>query len=331
MKTMGKKLYILLTFLLIAFMSSACTEPVDRNSDKIAFNREPSKEKIKLKFWGGIPEFAIIDTGTIDAFNSSQSDIEVEYIRFVNDDNGNMKLDTTLMSGENIDLFHTYGNNLNRLVMRAKNGSALELTDLFKKNGYDPWKDVGDVAISAEVDGKPYGMVNSIKYQCYVLNKDMFERAGIPIPKDWTIAEYRTIAKKLTVSEGQEKRYGVMLDDTDCYKWMNSVRTKLGGDFLWESDGTSGFDKPEVKEGLQLYYDMTFIDGSMPVLEDTMRKKLQPQELFLSGKVAMVDSQWVFRYIKDTEKYPHDFVTAFAPIPRMDDEQKEYYCPGGGQ
>lgn len=320
---------LLAVFLSIAVMSSGCTAFLkDAPGKGPSVQRSPA-EKIKLSFWGGVPEFAIVDTNTIAAFNHSQDEIEVEYVRFVNDDNGNMNLDTTLMSGGAVDLFQTYGNNLNRLVMRAKNGAALELSGLFEANGYDPREDVGEVAISAEVDGKPYGMVNSIKYQCYLLNKDLLDRAGIPIPEDWTIEEYRSIAKALSAGEGPEKRYGALLDDTDWYKWMNSVRTKLGGDFLWKGDGSSGFDRPEVKKGLQLYYDMTFTDGSMPTLEETMTRKLQPQDLFLTGKVAMVDSPWIFRYIKDLGRYPHDFVTAFAPIPKMDHAQKDYYCPGG--
>lgn len=315
--------------LVTSAFSSACTGGLENRLNGTLPGQKASKEKVKLEFWGGVPEFAIIDTGTIDAFNSSQNEIEVEYVRFVNDDNGNMNLDTTLMSGDGVDLFQTYGNNLNRLVMRARNGSAQDLTAFFDKNDYDPGKDVGDVSISAEIDGKPYGMVNSIKYQCYVLNKSMFDAAGIPIPEDWTVEEYRNIAIKLTEGEGSDKRYGVLLDDTDWYKWMNPVKTKLGGDFLWNVDGASGFDKPEVKAGLQLYFDMSFIDGSMPTLEETITRKLQPQELFLSEKVAMVDSPWIFRYIKDLKKYPHSFVTAFAPIPRMDREQETYYCPGG--
>ncbi|HHW49654.1 MAG TPA: extracellular solute-binding protein [Clostridiaceae bacterium] len=327
---------ICLALLMLSGLFTACgsanknKEPEETTNETPATNAqenksEAPKEKVKLTFWGGVPE----ESGPkelVDEYNQSQDEIIVEYVRFVNDDAGNLKLDTTLMSGEGVDLFVTYTRD--RLVTRARNGSAVDMTDLIAKYYPDYEKDVGPIADFTKVDGKIYGIENTIQAKCYTVNMKMFQENNIEIPKEWTIEEYREIAKKLTKGSGDDKVYGSFIFDGDWYKWLNPAYTKLGGNLLWKEDGTSNFDAPEIKQALQLYYDMSMVDGSIPKLAETKTKKLSPQVMFLTEKAAMTDAQWIFRYIKDTNTYPHDFVTAFVPFPSMDKEG-EYLCPGG--
>ena len=52
--------------------------------------------------------------------------------------------------------------------------------------------------------------------------------------------------------------------------------------------------------------------------------------MFLGGKAAMTIGPWMVRNIKDTETYPHDFVTAFAPYPVVSEGQRNYTQGGYG-
>ncbi|MDR2785045.1 MAG: hypothetical protein LBB83_03930, partial [Treponema sp.] len=61
-----------------------------------------------VKVWGGVPA----ENGpqaAVDAFNAEfkNKGIQAEYTRFVTDDNGNLKLETTLLSGDGVDVYMT--------------------------------------------------------------------------------------------------------------------------------------------------------------------------------------------------------------------------------
>ena len=64
---------------------------------------------ITLRVWGGVPAEAG-PQASIDLFNEAFKDkgIQAEYERFVNDDTGNLKLETSLLAGNDVDLYMTY-------------------------------------------------------------------------------------------------------------------------------------------------------------------------------------------------------------------------------
>ena len=92
-------------------------------------------DTIILRMWGGVPA----ESGpqkVCDNFNEEYKDkgIQVEYERFVNDDTGNLKLETNLLSGTGVDLYMTYG--ISQLTKRAQGSMALDLTDLMTKDSF---------------------------------------------------------------------------------------------------------------------------------------------------------------------------------------------------
>ena len=61
---------------------------------------------VHLVIWGGVP----IESGpqaVMDLFNQefASKNISAEYVRYVNDDQGNIKLETTLLAGSDIDAY----------------------------------------------------------------------------------------------------------------------------------------------------------------------------------------------------------------------------------
>lgn len=67
------------------------------------------EDVVTIRFWGGVPPEAG-PQASVDLFNEQFADqgIRVEYERFVNDDTGNLKLETNLLSGDGVDVYMTY-------------------------------------------------------------------------------------------------------------------------------------------------------------------------------------------------------------------------------
>ncbi|HZX03430.1 MAG TPA: hypothetical protein VFF46_10880, partial [Kribbella sp.] len=82
-----------------------------------------------LQVWGGVPA-ASGPADVVKAFQQKFPQYKVDYTRFVNDDRGNLKLDTALQGGVDIDVYFTYTQGA--MALRAGSGLAADLTDRVK-------------------------------------------------------------------------------------------------------------------------------------------------------------------------------------------------------
>ena len=148
-----------------------------------------------------------------------------------------------------------------------------------------------------------------------MINKSMLDAAGFPIPKmNWTWNDYREYARKLTKGEGQDKVYGSYFHTFKNYGLMGVYSTKM--DNAYYKDGSLNFDDPNLKDWLKFRYDMENVDKTSVPLMDIKTSKLAYRNEFFTGKVAMVPTgTWMLAEIKDI-KWPHDFQTTFAPLPK---------------
>ena len=286
---------------------------------------------VTLRFWGGVPPEAG-PQASVDLFNEQYADkgIRVEYERFVNDDTGNLKLETNLLSGDGVDLYMTYTTDI--LAKRAEGNMALDLSELIKRDGFDLTQYGGSLMESYYINGKPYCVPTKLDQYGIVLNKDMFDAAGIPIPTEWTFDEFREVAKKLTHGEGQDKVYGMFWNSQQDLTYILSylVAQTNGGDPMYLSETESAFTDPVVLAAVELIYNMMNVDGSSPTHADSVTQKLSQEGVFLAGKSAMTIGPWMVRSIKDLDNYPHDFVTAFAPYPVYAEGQRNFTQGGYG-
>lgn len=293
--------------------------------------KKNEKETVTLRLWGAVPEEAG-PQASCDLFNEQYKDkgIQVEYERFVNDDTGNLKLETNLLSGTGVDLYMTYG--MDGLTKRAEGGMALDLTELMEKDSFDLKEYVGELGDAYKVDGKPYCLPTKVDKWGIVINKDMFEEAGLEIPTEWTFDEFREVAKKLTHGEGQDKVYGffwnTQQDVSGVLTYFDSHT--LGGDPMYKSETESNFTNDVIVKSVELMNNMMNVDKSSPTHTDSVTQKLSQEGMFLTEKCAMTIGPWMVRSIKDTENYPHDFVTAFAPYPVVEEGQRNYTQGGYG-
>ena len=232
-----------------------------------------AEDPVLLKIWGGVPPEAG-PQASVDLFNEAYKDkgIQAEYVYYVNDENGNLKLETTLMAGEGVDAYMSYDERY--LSKRVEGGMALDLTELCERDGFDIKELFGEEMVSSyEYDGVFYCIPTKRDQYGMMLNKDMFDEAGIPIPTEWTYSEFREIAKQLTHGEGEQKVYGAFLntDQNILTTFQYFGVSALGGDWMYKDGGAAtNFTHPVVIESAQLAYDMMNVDGSAPTHVDSV-------------------------------------------------------------
>jgi len=283
---------------------------------------------VKIVLWAAIAE----DKGPgarIQHYMKQNPDVTIEYVTYVNNDQGNVKLDTALLAGEKIDVFTTYGTTFRERRVNAK--LAADITALCRMHDIDIVRDFGREAADNIVEGKVYSVPTTLLTNLIVVNKNMFDQAGIAIPKDWTWDQLRDIAKKLAKGEGANKVYGIIRDYNNMFP-QDMVATKWDDTAELSSDLSSSTwtSNPDFRRAFLLLHDMMYVDKSLIAYEDMLAQKFTDSNVlataFLLGRSAMmVTGSYMLRNLKDAEKFPRDFVIGFAPIPKVDATQTAYY------
>ena len=271
-------------------------------------------ETKKLVVWGGVPGEDGPDK-IVEDWNKQHPEVQAEYVRFVNDDTGNTKLDTALQSGEQIDIFFTYSPDL--MVKRASSGMLEDLENLGAKEFVDE-NILGGEESFLRVNNKIYGIPTVTEPTGIMINKDMLDAKGITIPENWTISDYEEVARQLTGEVDGKKVYGC-----NVY-WgggpLSIAKSILGGDEFYKSDTETNFDAKEYQ--INTKFKAMMDEGIAMPYEEIFSRKLDvySHPAFLSGEIAMMPfSARMLRYVNDKENFPHDFVTTFAPFPSTDD------------
>lgn len=284
---------------------------------------------VTLIFWGGVPA----ETGpgqVVDRFNREFADkgIQVEYNRYVNDAQGNLKLDVSLMGGSDIDLFISY--TYEKYARRSSN-MALNLEQLLNRDSYNVEEMIGAAADQKSlVDGKYFGLASKTYNNGFLVNKNMFDAAGIEIPSSWTWEEFIYAANKLSSGEGLDHVYGAYANTT----WfpqapLEFLEAELGADYIYNNDGKSvDLSNPRIAKTLGQFTEM-MKNGAMPSQQEAVSQKISGTSLFVNEKLAMLHGTWSIRDVKNLKKYPHDFVTGYAPFPSNAPKGSPYYMIGG--
>jgi len=275
-------------------------------------------KKIKLTLWGGVPPEAG-PQAVVDTWNAENPNVQVEYVRFVNDDAGNLKLDTALIAGQDADIYINY--NLSRLQKRIDAGVAV---DMSAKTDYNIDEQMGPDAKQWMINDKYYGMPTKKNMAFIWLNKDMLDAAGLPIPPlDWTWSDLQEYALKLK----QPNVWGLLQHDAVFTTQFDGT---IGGDGYLKADGTSNFDNAYWKQGFEILHNMMFKDKSTPEYGEQLTSKMPVDTMFLKGESAMLTAgEFIFRNANNLIDFPHDFKIAFAPIPRISKDQTNFKYPGG--
>lgn len=186
------------------------------------------------------------------------------------------------------------------------------------------WKDYSSFPEStwkvATVDGKIYGIPSIASTRVLIYRGDLLKAAGCTVPVTWN--DLRKTAKAMTKDtdgDGKTDVYGFAFCSSskavrgpqEFSVFLNSVDH---GELAVEKDGKwiPGFTPDQVEKVFQLYYDLLFVDKSVPPYSVGWEwDELDPS--FASGSVAMVmDGAWIQQRIDGGYK-PETWKTASFP------------------
>ncbi|MCI9362066.1 MAG: extracellular solute-binding protein [Hungatella sp.] len=309
--------------------TAALSENLSEGEEKEWFGTE-NGETVTLHFWGGVqPEYGYDEM--VRNFNEEYKDkgIQVEYHRYVSDSTGNLQLETYLMGGSEVDVFIGYG--VAYMKKRVESNLLYNMADKLKEYQFDLGEELGKETVKAYTfeDGGIYGFPTKYENQRWLMvNVDMFEKAGIPVPYDgWNYDEFLTAIEKLTYGEGQDKVYGMFWAMKQGFRMHKSLfGSPLGKYIVYKNDqGTEvNYDDPVYGEGLEVLK-KSMDQGWAFSIEDEYSENLTVANTFLEGKCAVSMNISQMRLVMDQETYPHDFVTALVPGPvAMEYDTDEY-------
>jgi len=258
---------------------------------------------------------AYVDENVTKAFTKKYPNIKVNFQLLTENDSNSyhQKTDLMIAGGDNIDIvqystrtafYDRVGRNMLAPLDEYIAAEGKKYSDMFN--------------IDTSMNGKIYAMPWDVKPSIVLLNKKYLDEAGLSIPKlDWTWDDFRDYAKKLTKGEGKDKRYGTYFWTTQGYKWYG-LRNAYDFDPLLKKDGTSNVTDPNLKEWLKFYSDIENVDKSSFPYGEAKAGKIAYRDLFFQGKIAILPiGLWMIPEIATSNaKYPHDWVTAFAPVPK---------------
>lgn len=271
------------SLVLIMGLAAGCGNSSNSSSADNGSSATGKNTAVTLKMWGGVPP----ESGpqqVVDNWNKEHPDIQVEYVRYVNDDDGNLKLDTAMITGQDVDLFVNY--TISHAAKRVESGLALDLSGF---SDYNIEEKMGADTASWKIDGKFYGVPTTKSPFFIALNKDALDKAGLPVPKEWTWNELREYAKKLKSGNS----YGFIQNMEPFVDPIDSVLSQEG---YTKPDGTSNLDHPLVRQWLETLNGMMQDDKTTPPLGEQLTSKMPVEQVFLSGEVPMLNiGAWLLR------------------------------------
>ena len=258
----------------------------------------------------------------IAEFNETYPNITVELITYSNNSDGNLALNTQIMSGE-VDVVASFG--LSNTYKRWENGLYLELTDYIEEYGID---------IAAEWGTDVYKYDDTYyTFPCgglgyYVaINMTDWNNAGLgELPIEWTWDEYLAACEAMTQKDanGNVTVYGgsdYHSQNYFTYTWYQVY----GHDQYYAENGTEvNFTDPLILNALNREIKAEQEDKIWYPLVTYRSDNIQGQQTYLAHQVSSVIIPNLPRFLRDQETYPVDWITGFAPWPVEEKGQTNY-------
>lgn len=253
----------------------------------------------------------------VKAFEEKNPNIKVKFVYPTDNDNAGylQKMNTILMSSNNdVDIFGASGASSVANFIKA---GVMEPLDSYIKNEKIDFDKVYNYHFI--VNGKSYVIPTFETTWFVMLNKSMLKKAGLPVPPlNWTWNDYRKYAKALTSGTGKDKIYGSYM-----HSWADYIKMGIYANntspLFYDKNKNLVVNQPMFKDWMKLRYDMENVDKSQVPYSDVKAMNLAYRTQFFGGKVGMLATgAWMVSEIQNVAKYPHNFATAFAPLPRFE-------------
>ena len=285
----------------------ASPEPLPPRSWPVALPRTPRRTStLSRSGEASLPRAARRPSSTTSWRSTREQ--KVTYTRFVNDDRGNLKVNTALQGGVDIDVFFTYDSS--NLAMRSYSGMAADLGALVRDTpDLAPFLDTDEP--KALIDGETIMALATTKEPNFLLmNETVREDVGLALPTAW---ELRGVSRGDPPSSPPRIGTG----HTNCRICLASSWVP---NYWYTDQGTSNFEHPAFLRHFELTTQM-IREGQIFPWSQVLARQIEAyqQNNFIAEDFAIWGTApFSLRFLNDPEEYPHDFLTSCAPMPTVD-------------
>jgi len=239
-------------------------------------NSGGAQEQIELRmtWWGGQARHDRT-LQVIELYESRNPHVKIlpEYSGF---DGYFDKLSTQFAAGNAPDIIQ-YGGNLNDYVAR---GVVLPLDD-YVGSVIDLSKHSQSMIDAATFDGKFYGVTLGTNAFGVLINKTLFEEAGVPLPsRDWTWEDFAEIS--LQLSQKLNGTYGTADFKEDGFGIFLAQRGKVV-----HNNGVLGYEESDIRDWFQMWQDLRDSGAAASAELQASATQTPEQSLIVQRKVAM--------------------------------------------
>lgn len=246
-------------------------------------------DKLTFATWGSVDEMALLKPMLADFTAKTGKEVELVHIP----ESYFQKLPILFASRQAPDVL--FLNNMT-LPAYADSGALLPLDERLDAS---PALDEADYyAQGLEAmrwKGKLYAMPRDLSNLVVYVNQDMFEKAGLPLPRpDWSMVEMLEVARRLGSNPSQSKdpqarSFGISFDKRPLF-WLPYLWSE-GGDLFDPGFTRSTLAEPQAIDAMQFYADLAHRHHVAPREFDTGNAPMA--QLFAQGRLAMfVSGRW---------------------------------------
>lgn len=253
-------------------------------------------------------------------FNKYYPNIEVTYEVYTNNSDGNLTANAAIQAGK-VDVIASY--DASQASFRWENGLLLDIKDRLAADGLDLVKEWGTDAYTYE--GRCYYFPCAATTIFVAINMTAWQEAGLgELPSSWTWDEYLEACRRMTKRD--ENGNVVVYGGTDFNQrqyWINYMRQTKGVDAYYTADGQADFTSGLAATILQRELDAE-AEGIWYPKINLITNSTKSRDLLLTGAAASCIESIITRFITNLEKYPHDFILGYAPIPVNNEGEYNY-------
>ncbi|MFC9328902.1 ABC transporter substrate-binding protein [Kitasatospora sp. NPDC057015] len=192
---------------------------------------------VTLSFWG----WAKGTKDVVAAFNASHPNIQITFEEIPSGNAGGYaKLSNAVKAGNAPDVFNVEYPQLPDFVSQGAVQDISKLVGADLKAEYLP-----QATQLTSLGGKTWALPLDAAPQAFYYRKDLFEKAGIAVPKTWD--EFRTAAQKLKAAQPDARIATFFPDDPTAFEamaWQNGAHWFTAADDSWKTDLTA----PETRK-----------------------------------------------------------------------------------
>jgi len=312
--------FLMALLLMISALPLAMADEAAPDITSWILAEDPASISGTVRFWIPFKGSQGMDD-MIAEFNQTYPNVKVELTTYNNNSDGNVAVNTALMSGE-IDVLASFG--LANAYKRWENGLYMPLDSYIEKYGIDLVANWGTDVYKYE-DTYYTFPCGGLSYYVSINMTDWNEAGLGELPTEWTWDEYLAASEAMTKRDenGNTVLYGG--SNYHSQNYYNYVWYQVyGHDMYYGEDGYTNFTDPLILNSLKRNIKADNEDKIWFPLATYRGDNLQTQDVFTSHTAASAISPNMVRFLRDQENYNTPWITGFAPWPVEEKGQTNY-------